>query len=117
MNYNRLRELFRKKISNKQEFFASIGMSSSGFYAMLKDETLKVKVLEAISDAMNVSPAFWWQEEIRGEEDTKLGYIPKKVYDELMKMWKEDRERCSKIEEQLEFMRGLIDESKRKNAC
>ena len=114
MNYSKLKEKFKKEISNKQEFFASIGMSSSGFYQMLKDETLKVKVLEAISDALNLSPAYWWE----GEEGAVHygGYIPRSVYLDMLSKWNEDRESKKKLEEHIDFLQKHFDDHKRKNA-
>ena len=123
MDYNRLKKLFDEKISNKQEFFSSIGMSSSGFYAMLSNESLKVKILEAISDVMSVSPSYWWQDE---DEKLKLeiepgnpcgSYIPRSVYNDLVKKWNEDRESKKKLEDQLTTLLGLLNAEKNKKAC
>lgn len=116
MNYSKIKEIVSKKFATQKEFLAIVEMKGSTYSRIFKEENTTVKTLEKISAALEVSPAFWWQEDTRNEADTKLGYIPKRVYEELMKMWKEDRERCSKIEQQLDFMRGLIDESKRKSA-
>jgi len=123
MNYNRLKEKFRREVSNKPEFFAAIGMTSSGFYQMLKDETLKVKVLEAISDALQLSPAYWWQEEdaqlnILQESQTPYGgYIPRSVYTDLVNKWNEDRESKKKLEDQLTAVLKLLNAEKKKKAC
>jgi DNA-binding Xre family transcriptional regulator len=123
MNYSKLRNKFKKEVSNKPEFFASIGMSSSGFYSMLKEETLKVKILEAISDALNVSPGYWWQEEdaqlnMVNETHTPYGgFIPRSVYTELVSKWNEDRESKNKLEDQLTEVLKLLCSEKNKKAC
>ncbi len=38
-------------------------MSETGFHQMIKGNSMKVSALEAISEVLGVSPAYFWQSE------------------------------------------------------
>jgi transcriptional regulator with XRE-family HTH domain len=63
MNYNKLENLVKSHNLDIVAFCTSIGMSKGGYYRMLQDKTLKVEVLERISDVLGVPVGVFFDEE------------------------------------------------------
>ena len=74
MNYNKIEEILSARKIKLEEFFGLIGMTSSGYYTMLRNQTMKVKTLETIARTLNVSPTVFWDEEdkkVQGDSTAK----------------------------------------------
>jgi transcriptional regulator with XRE-family HTH domain len=62
MNYYKIKtELEKRKISIK-DFCRQIDVTEQGLYQMLRNESMKVDVLERISAALNVQVSFWFDD-------------------------------------------------------
>jgi DNA-binding Xre family transcriptional regulator len=119
MNYDRIKELAEKKYSQVSEFIAEAGIANATYYKMLEVKNTNVVTLEKISRALDVSPAYWWQDEevsMVSEPKVHYGYVSKKVFDDLLEKWNEDRESKRKLEKHIEFLQSQIEGDKRKNA-
>ena len=119
MNYDRIKELAEKKYSQVSEFIAKAGIANATYYKMMEVKNTNVVTLEKISRALNVSPAYWWQdEEVSVISDPKVhyGYVSKKVFDDLLEKWNEDRESKKKLEQHIEFLQRNFEDYKGKQA-
>lgn len=62
MNYDKIKiELEKRKITIK-DFCRKIDITEQGFYHMIRNESMKVDVLERMSKALNVPVSFWFEE-------------------------------------------------------
>ena len=60
MNYYRIKlELEERGISVKS-FCRKINLTEQGFYQMIRNESMKIDVLERISEALGVSMSYWF---------------------------------------------------------
>jgi len=114
MDFNRLDAYVNKKFRLKSEFIAASGISAAAYYKILKNQNCEVGTLEQLSRALDVSPAYWWTEEnqnVMNEAKPNYGYVSKKVYDELMEKWTEDRQRMTR---QIDFLQKMLEDKKGK---
>ncbi len=51
------------------------------------------------------------------DEQAHYGYIPRKVYDDMLLKWNEDRESKKRLEEHIKFLESLINMVEKKKAC
>ena len=62
MNYYNIKlELENRGISVK-DFCRQINLTEQGFYQMIRNESMKIDVLERISEALNVSVSYWFDD-------------------------------------------------------
>lgn len=60
MEYSKIEELLTRRGIAKKSFSALVGKSRYGFDQMIENQTMNVKMLEAISKALGVSISYWW---------------------------------------------------------
>ena len=119
MNYDRIKELAEKKYSQVSEFIAAAGIANATYYKMMEAKNTNVVTLEKISKALDVSPAYWWQDEevsIASEPKAHYSYVSKKVFDDLLEKWNEDRESKKKLEQHIDFLTSQIESHTGKSA-
>lgn len=113
MDYSRIDALVNKKFAFISEFISAAGIANATYYKMMKSQNTNVETLEKISAALEVSPAYWWEDQegqqVVSEPKQVYGYVSKRVYDELMAKWNEDRMRMNK---QIEFLQNMLAEGK-----
>ncbi|MGE4567893.1 MAG: helix-turn-helix domain-containing protein [Bacteroidales bacterium] len=109
MDYSKIETLVNKKFAFVSEFIAASGIAAATYYKMIKNKNTNVDTLEKISRALDVSPAYWWNgdvEEKVTEPKPQYGYVSKRVYDDLMEKWNEDRARMTR---QIEYLHKIIE--------
>lgn len=103
----------RKKIL-KLELAQACDMTPNGFISAITKGTLKVVSLERISEALGVSPAYWWKTDSYGameQEQTyslsgKSGFVTMLQHKEEKKAWESER---AFLRSQIEFMKNVIE--------
>ena len=64
MDYSKIKkEIVRNNYSVKGFVIEKIGMSEDGFYKALKNNTLKIRDLEKISEALGLPLSYWWADD------------------------------------------------------
>ena len=63
MNYSRLKEIIKEKKFTIEKVSVSIGMTASGFYAAVKNDTMTIRTLENISKTLEVPLMSFFTEE------------------------------------------------------
>ncbi len=109
MDYTRIEKLVNERFAFVSEFIAACGIANATYYKMIKNKNTNVDTLERISAALGVSPAYWWTGEevtVVQEQKPQYGYVSKRVYDDLMEKWNEDRTRMTR---QIEFLHKMIE--------
>ena len=62
MDYKKIKEEIKRRNQNENFFFPEhVGMTVQGFNKAVKNDSLKVRTLEAISAGLNVSVGFWYE--------------------------------------------------------
>lgn len=99
MNYNRIEELTKTLSIDMQTFCDAISMSKAGYYKMLKDQTLKVEVLERIANYFSVPVSTFFDEP---EPEKPINYQRK--YIESLEENKELQKENIKLREQINVL-------------
>ena len=60
MNYHKIKSELEKRGIFVKDFCRQINLTEQGFYQMIRNESMKVDVLERISEALNVSVSYWF---------------------------------------------------------
>jgi DNA-binding Xre family transcriptional regulator len=116
MDFKKIETLVNKRFAFVSEFVAASGIANATYYKMMKTQNTNVDTLEKISSALGVSPAYWWTESeelVTQEQKPQYGYVSKRVYDDLMDKWNEDRSRMTR---QIDFLHNLINQHNIKDA-
>jgi len=81
MNYYNIKlELENRGISVK-DFCRQINLTEQGFYQMIRNESMKIDVLERISEALGVSVSFWFDAYIPPKKDDVAQSVTKNKED------------------------------------
>jgi len=63
MNFNKISEAIKNRNYSLEYFISRIpGIGVDGFRLACKNETLKIKTLEAISEALDLPMNYWWED-------------------------------------------------------
>ena len=60
MNYYNIKLELEKRGISVKDFCRQINLTEQGFYQMIRNESMKVDVLERISNALNVPVSYWF---------------------------------------------------------
>ena len=60
MNYYKIKSELEKRGISIKNFCRRINLTEQGFYQMIRNESMKVDVLERISEALNVPMSYWF---------------------------------------------------------
>lgn len=103
MNYKRITDKIKSKNLGKVNFIEKeVGMTLAGFNSALKEQTLKVRDLERISEALHVPMNYWWpDEQPMITEEQPVIYETKRLRKENKKL-DEDLERCKRTIDHLQ---------------
>ncbi|WP_299755356.1 XRE family transcriptional regulator [uncultured Pontibacter sp.] len=69
----RLKELAGKKGVTMKDIVTHIEMTENGFYKMIKNDTVRVDVLQKISNFLGVKPSYWFEDENSAPSQTATG--------------------------------------------
>ena len=62
MNYYNIRFELEKRGIFVKDFCRQINLTEQGFYQMIRNESMKIDVLERISEALDVPVSYWFDE-------------------------------------------------------
>ena len=75
MDYNKLKDKINSSYGQIKIFFEkegdSIEFSAGGFYQAVRNDSLKISMLEKISKKLDIPMSYWWSEESENEIDFK----------------------------------------------
>lgn len=120
MDFNKIKILSGKKNLSIPQLAEKSGMDKQKLYPILKRQDCTVKTLEAISEALDVSPAYWWEDEKDNQNKIITNQInePKMNYgetilreDHLREVYQLNRE-IKRLEKMLEQATGINFNSK-----
>lgn len=63
MNYSRLKDLISENNLTIEKVCVKIGMTTSGFHASVKNNTMRISVIENIADILNIPVTTFFKEE------------------------------------------------------
>ena len=74
MNYYNIKLELEKRGISVKDFCRQINLTEQGFYQMIRNESMKVDVLERISHALNVPVAYWFDatDQVPGETSATI---------------------------------------------
>ena len=61
MNYHKIKSELEKRRISVKDFCRQINITEQGFYQMIRNESMKIDVLERISEALNLSVSYWFE--------------------------------------------------------
>lgn len=102
MDYNKLQKIIAEK-SSVAEFCNVVGLGESGFYKMIKRQTMKLEYLEAFSERVNLPMAIWWDDDKKNiVNEHRPGYgLAAQI--ELLKDQLKDKERLiARLEKEID---------------
>jgi transcriptional regulator with XRE-family HTH domain len=117
LDFNKIKILASRKNMSVPQLAEMSGMDKQKLYPILKRGDCTVKTLEALSSALNVSPAYWWEEETAKAENQNSNNLnePKMNYGEtITRTHHEDvvhqlEQRLKEKDDQIDFLRHQID--------
>lgn len=114
MIYNKIEYLLRKKNRTQKDLIFYLKMSRQGFYTMIENKTMKVSVLEKMSEFFNVPISYWFEEkDIKAnyveEEKSNYGLPKKSEMKQLEKDLEYFRERLIKLEKENELLKNIAE--------
>ena len=60
MNYYKIKLELEKRGISVKDFCRQINLTEQGFYQMIRNESMKIDVLERISETLGVSASYWF---------------------------------------------------------
>jgi transcriptional regulator with XRE-family HTH domain len=105
MDYNKIEILRKQKGMSKKELYEKLGMSNQGYCDMVKDQTMKIKTLEKLSEIFKVTVCSWFEDNVHEYQENLIS---------------EDRAKYVLIDQlkikdqQIEFLQETIRDMKRK---
>jgi len=60
MNYYKIKSELENRGMSVKDFCRKINLTEQGFYQMIRNESMKIDVLERISEALGVSVSYWF---------------------------------------------------------
>ena len=98
MNYNKIKETIKSRNFSLNFLIPKVaGMTVQGFKKALIKETLTIKALEKISEALKLPMSYWWEEESDLiAMDSGTSYESKKIEKENLKL-REEMNRKNRI--------------------
>ncbi|MDR1225817.1 MAG: helix-turn-helix transcriptional regulator [Prevotellaceae bacterium] len=71
MNYSKIRLEIEKQKMTVKNFCQKVGISEQGFSKMLDNQSIKIEILEKMSDVLGVPISYWFEENTEGQYDHK----------------------------------------------
>jgi len=98
LNYNKIKETIKSRNFSLNFLIPKVaGMTVQGFKKALIKETLTIKALEKISEALKLPMSYWWEEESDLiAMDSGTSYESKKIEKENLKL-REEMNRKNRI--------------------
>ncbi|HUX85130.1 MAG TPA: helix-turn-helix transcriptional regulator [Chitinophagaceae bacterium] len=86
MEYKRINQLINDSGMSKADFYKKVGMTRSGFILMVKNNSIKISLLEKIAEALNVPVSYFFGPGYgQAPQPTESEIYWKGRYDELIK--------------------------------
>ena len=64
MDYSKIKKIITEKNLRVKQFIEDkIGMTEGGFYQAIKNNTLKIRDLEKISEVLGLPMSYWWADD------------------------------------------------------
>ena len=76
MNYYNIKLELEKRGISVKDFCRQINLTEQGFYQMIRNESMKVDVLERISNALNVPVSYWFDAADYVPDNTSAAILP-----------------------------------------
>ena len=79
MNYSKIKDELVRQNKTAKDLCNDLGVSEQGFHQMIRNRSMKIDILEKISEYFNVPVAYWFDddESIVSESDGSLKYETK----------------------------------------
>ena len=76
MNYSKIKDELTRQNKTAKDLCNDLGMSEQGFHQMIRNRSMKINILEEISEYLNVPISYWFDddENIVSELDGSLKY-------------------------------------------
>jgi transcriptional regulator with XRE-family HTH domain len=104
MNFNKIKNLAEKKKITIVSIGETTGITPTGIHKFVKNHDCKVSDLEKISEALGVSPGYWWKDEnenmMVSEPESQYGFKSENEY--LRKQIEEKERYINRLEKDLE---------------
>jgi transcriptional regulator with XRE-family HTH domain len=104
VNYTKIKTELENRGITVKDFCRDIGITEQGFYQMFRNRSMKVDVLERISDELQVPVAYWFDEQGVGERQEEARNVPPPVK-------KEDKDIAKRIDEITDGLKFLLNQS------
>jgi transcriptional regulator with XRE-family HTH domain len=108
MNYNKLKEKIKESDVTIRDFCKLMGLTPQGFHKNIKENGLRIGMLEKMSNKLGVPMVYWFEESksIVNEQMIQYRRENEPNIEELRSDLKYFRERCIALEKEIAAMKG-----------
>lgn len=116
MNYNKLKSALSEKKITIEKFCQELGMSTGGFHMMIRNETMKVSLLERIAEYLDVPVSYFFEEstlptKLSNTSAVSSGLKSDRLNRAVEQLIKAKDDQIQEQKEQIEFLRNIINKS------